>query len=237
MPRLARSQNSRAGNSSLLTRLTVRLNHTVKMTTQHGIPDQTQQDTILDAAATVFAEHGYAGARVEAIAAAAGLNKAMLYYRVGGKAALYEAAVLRLFGRVAQAVEQGSRAPGGPVQGIAGVLEALARLFESDPRMPRIMAWEMASGGRNLPDAVVGVFARIIGCVGPLAVRMGMDPVLGYLSLLGPMVIVCLSGPLRKRMGASLPPGMDRIAGLNVADMAAFLTELYRRAERPEERV
>jgi TetR/AcrR family transcriptional regulator len=48
---------------------------------------------ILAAAARVFAESGMAGARTDAIAAAAHVNKAMLYYYFKSKARLYEAVV------------------------------------------------------------------------------------------------------------------------------------------------
>jgi len=44
---------------------------------------------ILTAAARVFAETGLAGARIEAIAAGAGVNKALLYYYFNGKESLY----------------------------------------------------------------------------------------------------------------------------------------------------
>ncbi|HVR42592.1 MAG TPA: helix-turn-helix domain-containing protein, partial [Thermoanaerobaculia bacterium] len=43
------------------------------------------RDHILDVAAAVFAEQGFAGARIDEIARRAGVNKAMLYYRVGNK--------------------------------------------------------------------------------------------------------------------------------------------------------
>ena len=52
------------------------------------------RDAILDAASAEFAERGFAGARVDEIAARAGVNKAMLYYRIGDKQTLYNA-VLR----------------------------------------------------------------------------------------------------------------------------------------------
>ena len=51
--------------------------------------------TILDAAAKVFAEKGYDGARVDEIAAEAGMNKAMLYYRIGDKEELYRRVVIQ----------------------------------------------------------------------------------------------------------------------------------------------
>jgi TetR/AcrR family transcriptional regulator len=50
--------------------------------------DQTRT-RILDAAIGQFSENGLAGARTEEIAAAAGVNKALLYYYFRGKDALY----------------------------------------------------------------------------------------------------------------------------------------------------
>ena len=44
---------------------------------------------ILDAARTEFAAHGYAGARVDAIAQRAGSNKRMLYAYFGDKRSLF----------------------------------------------------------------------------------------------------------------------------------------------------
>src|SRR5580698_10625831 len=48
---------------------------------------------ILAAAGRIFAGSGIAGARTDAIAAAAGVNKALLYYYFKNKESLYEAVV------------------------------------------------------------------------------------------------------------------------------------------------
>jgi TetR/AcrR family transcriptional regulator len=55
---------------------------------------------ILDAAAREFAANGLAGARTEAIAGAAGVNKALLYYYFASKDALYQAALEDIAARV-----------------------------------------------------------------------------------------------------------------------------------------
>jgi AcrR family transcriptional regulator len=54
-----------------------------------------QKQKILDAAAVTFARDGFAGARVDRIAAAAGLNKRLLYHYVGAKAELLRAVLSR----------------------------------------------------------------------------------------------------------------------------------------------
>lgn len=54
------------------------------------------RDALLDAAQVEFAEKGFAGARVSAIADRAGLNKQLISYYFGGKQGLYDAIQERL---------------------------------------------------------------------------------------------------------------------------------------------
>jgi TetR/AcrR family transcriptional regulator len=64
--------------------------------------DQTRS-RILQAAIREFSEHGLAGARTGAIAASAGVNKALLYYYFRDKESLYTAALEEVAGKVAGA--------------------------------------------------------------------------------------------------------------------------------------
>ena len=69
--------------------------------TAHNRADQTRQ-RILDSAIHEFSEHGLAGARTSAIAGAAHVNKALLYYYFQDKEALYAAALEAVADRVAE---------------------------------------------------------------------------------------------------------------------------------------
>lgn len=53
-------------------------------------PERTRQ-LILDAASAEFAAHGYAGARIDAIATRAGVNKQLISYYFDGKEGLFQA--------------------------------------------------------------------------------------------------------------------------------------------------
>ncbi|WP_338145875.1 TetR/AcrR family transcriptional regulator [Streptomyces scabichelini] len=53
-------------------------------------PERTRQ-SIMDAANEEFGKHGFKGARVERIAAAAGVNHSLITYHFGGKKGLYDA--------------------------------------------------------------------------------------------------------------------------------------------------
>ena len=54
-----------------------------------GATGDTSREVILSAAARIFAERGQAGARIDGIARAAGVNKALLYYYFRSKGQLY----------------------------------------------------------------------------------------------------------------------------------------------------
>lgn len=61
------------------------------------------RDTIVDAAAELFSDQGYAGVSVEMIAERAGVSRATVFTSVGGKPALLGAAFRLAFGRAAGA--------------------------------------------------------------------------------------------------------------------------------------
>src|SRR5271155_3376486 len=61
-----------------------------------GRPEESRA-AILQAAVAEFSEHGIAGARTDAIALAAHVNKALLYYYFKDKDALYEAVLDHVF--------------------------------------------------------------------------------------------------------------------------------------------
>lgn len=199
--------------------------------------EQTQNvlDRILDAATEEFGRVGFDGAKVEAIARRAGVNKAGLYYHVGNKERLYEAVLRQLFGEVAATLEQAIPAQGDPVQGFAALTSALAGLFSRLPMLPRIMAMEMASGGAHLPDAAMADFHRIFGVTRSLLERgqavgalRPAEPIFVHLTLVGTLVVYCLSEPLRRRFAdAARDLGFE--ANLPVTEAAAFLAGIVGR--------
>src|SRR5512142_3213380 len=53
------------------------------------------REAILDAGEQVFAEHGFDGARIDAIAKASGYNKSLIFQYFGDKLGLYAAVIRR----------------------------------------------------------------------------------------------------------------------------------------------
>ena len=93
------------------------------------------RERLLDAAFTEFAEHGFAGARVEAIARRSGLNKQLISHHFGGKRGLYDAVMRE------RRLRGGGELTGSPTR----ARETLAGFFDranADPEWVRVVLWE-----------------------------------------------------------------------------------------------
>src|ERR1051326_539698 len=70
-----------------------------------GRPEQSRA-AILHAAVKEFSQEGVAGARTDAIARSAGVNKALLYYYFKDKEALYNAVLDQVFSGLRSAIHE-----------------------------------------------------------------------------------------------------------------------------------
>jgi TetR/AcrR family transcriptional regulator len=105
---------------------------------------------ILKAAERIYAENGLAGARTDAIAAAAGVNKALLYYYFKSKEDLYQAVIgsqLREFGRQVEKVLT-AKGPAGPI--LLRYISYHIDFIGTHPSYPRIFQRMMMEGDRTL---------------------------------------------------------------------------------------
>ncbi len=126
---------------------------------------------ILAAAEELFAASGFAGTRIDAVAARSGANKRMIYHYFGGKEALFEAVLRHRLAEV----------PWGGAQGI-------------DATAARLIAWEglertepVAAPGRA--DAIAGFIGELKARLGEGQLRMPVDPGLLALALVGARLV------------------------------------------------
>lgn len=114
------------------------------------------REAILNAAEDVFAEHGFDGARIDAIAAEAGYNKSLIFQYYGDKLNLY-AEVLKRADKGTSEIQERALAPlledetaTLTAHRFKAILEAaIQTLFDyllEHPRFRRIILWEMAEG-------------------------------------------------------------------------------------------
>jgi TetR/AcrR family transcriptional regulator len=110
---------------------------------------EASRDAILQAALAEFAQEGHVGARMDAIAAAAGVNKALLYYYFHDKETLYGAVLDRFFIRLTERVmiELGSAASVG--ERLLRYTCAQFDCIAESPHHARLFQGELMSAGRG----------------------------------------------------------------------------------------
>ncbi len=165
-------------------------------------PERTRL-TILNAAEDEFAEHGFHGTRMVAIAERAGVTHGLLHYYFDSKDRLYEEVVGRLFRRHLRLFER--LASDGAVVSARDLVLQSFDLFWEYPNQVRIMLWEMASGDdrveRSMKDFYDGM-ARALATLPAKApsTEPGRDPRDVYVSILGALVVYFFRDPAIKRL-------------------------------------
>lgn len=190
---------------------------------------------VFAAAAREFAEHGYAPAGVDRIAARAHVNKAMIYYHFGSKLGLYHAVLRDMFLAVGQRARAIADAPGDAAARLDAWIVAVAEEAAARPWFPPIMLHEIASGAPHLdPDTLAlmnGVFAAVQRMI-QQGQRDGAfrdaDPLLAHLTIM-PAILVFFArqralATRRGRRGVAAPRGVDAF----VAHMQATVRGMLR---------
>lgn len=149
--------------------------------------------SILAAARVEFADRGFEGARVDAIAERAGANKRLLYHYFGNKEELYRAVLLDAY----QEIRRGERALSldqyDPGQAMDRLVRFTFRHFLANPWFPRLLGTENIENARflkTLPDIkalhspLVGQIAAILQRGAATGIfRQDVDPVQLYISV------------------------------------------------------
>lgn len=148
---------------------------------------------ILVAGRAEFAERGFEGARVDAIAALAGANKRLLYHYFGNKEDLYRAVLLDAY----QEIRRGERALSldqyGPVEAMDRLVRFTFRHFLANPWFPRLLNTENLENARflkTLPD-IQALHSPLVGQIKTIVdrgadariFRRDVDPVQLYISI------------------------------------------------------
>jgi TetR/AcrR family transcriptional regulator len=185
-----------------------------------GQPEESRA-AILKAAVTEFAEHGIAGARTDAIARAAHVNKALLYYYFKDKDALYEAVLDHVFSglraRVMPVLE--SKLP--PRQKMLEYLGAYFDYIAANPRFPRVVQaeWMRSGAGSARMQRVAKEYFRPIFRKLADVLREGIEaeefravnPMDFLPSVVGIIIFYFSAAPLMKTLMRVDPLSVERI--------------------------
>lgn len=161
---------------------------------------------ILEAAASVFSEVGFAGARVDEIADRAGVNKAMIYYHIGDKETLYAEVIQNIIGNTAETISREIKDVQNPEDKLRIYIRTLARNVNNNPQVAPVMMREIASGGKHLPEVVARDIFRIVNMLREI-LKEGAEkgifvetiPFLIHIMVVGAMITYKSSAPIRAR--------------------------------------
>jgi AcrR family transcriptional regulator len=174
------------------------------------------RDALLGAGTALFAERGYDGVPVRAIAERAGVNKAMINYHFGGKRKLYLAIVTATFAEIIERVERLADAPRPAPEVLRELVAVVGEMVtRRHPHFCTMMLREVLAGGRHLEPELMDRPARLLRAVERIVargVREGdfrpVDPLLTHLSLVGSLVFYFATARFRERLLAAQRPAI-----------------------------
>lgn len=103
-----------------------------------------RRDEILDAAAKLFADRGYAATDLQAVADALGVGKGTLYRYFPSKERLFLAAVDRGMRRLRESVDAARATVGDPLEQIVEAMNAYLGFFDRHPELAELLIQERA---------------------------------------------------------------------------------------------
>ncbi len=187
-----------------------------------GRPEESRA-AILKAAVREFAQEGVAGARTEAIAHSAGVNKALLYYYFTDKESLYRAVLEQVFGGLRAAIHDALAQELPPRERLARYVCAHFDYIASNPLFPRIVQAEFLRAGYGDPSRLERlakqyfrpVFQELSGLL-QQGMRSGdfrpVNPVHFIPSMISVIVFYFNTAPVMKVMMAGDPMTPARLA-------------------------
>ncbi len=187
-----------------------------------GSPEKSRA-AILQAAVREFSREGVAGARIDAIARAARVNKALLYYYFKDKGALYGAVLDQVFGGLTAAIDEVLARELPPREKMLAYVGTHFDYVASHPVYPRIVQAELMRAGRGgsnqLQRMVKQYFQPLFGKLTAL-LREGrasgefrpVDPLHFIPSMISVIIFYFNSAPVMKAMTGADPFAPERVA-------------------------
>jgi TetR/AcrR family transcriptional regulator len=131
--------------------------------------DLTTAQRIVSTAASMFAEQGLAGARMDEIARVAKVNKALLYYYFRSKEELHRFVLETLLSQLRRRVWDENNTPLPAGKRLEAVIDNFFEFIRRHPNYPRLIQREMMSNGPNVEWIVTEYYrplhARLVSLI------------------------------------------------------------------------
>ena len=192
--------------------------------------DRTQQ-TILRAAMVEFADKGLGGARIEAIADRAGVNKRLLYYYFDGKDQLFLAVLEQTYDDIRSAEQALHLEAVEPVEALRMLVAFTWNHYVAHPEFLNLLNSENLHRARHLKQSarIRDMNSPLIETLGDVlergrragVFRGGVDPVQLYISIAGLAYFYLSNNPTLSTIF-----GRDLMSGKAMAERLSHITEV-----------
>jgi TetR/AcrR family transcriptional regulator len=155
-------------------------------------PEKTREQ-ILEAALSEFSQKGLGGARVDAIADRAGVNKRMIYHYFGNKDELFSAVLIRAYEAFRQYDASLTVADLDPIEGMRKLVEFTFDYVRENRQLVALLNSANLHRGRHLQNSerIRELYSPLIDMIAALLLRgersgifrTGIDPVNLYISI------------------------------------------------------
>lgn len=200
-------------------------------------PERARQ-AILKAALQEFAQEGASGARIDHIARAAGVNKALLYYYFQDKEQLYGAVLDQVFSGLAERINEVLDRDLPPREKVLAYAAAHFDYIAASPLNPRLVQREMMRAGRKGSPHIRNIAERYLRPMqGRLMelFRAGMesgdfrrvDPAHFVFSIVAMNVFYFSSAPVLALMTQSDPLAPEAVAARRAAVLDLIAAALF----------
>ena len=193
-----------------------------------------REDTIrriLDTAAEVFAEAGFAGARMDEIADRTGVNKATIYYHIGDKKTLYTHVLHEHFASAGDEFQRVLQSAKSPEEKLSMFIRQIAQVMDQNPHKMFMLLREIAAGGEHFPDIVALDLAAIIAKLVEILAEgekqgrfIHVNPFSVHFMVIGALMLYRASAPLRETVFRS----SELLNHLNTVNSNVFADEIAR---------
>lgn len=182
-------------------------------------PASGTRDRVLAAAAAEFAARGYEGAKVDRIARAARVNKAMIYYHFKSKAALYREILRGMFDAVRANVNAIAASDRSPDDKIHAYIAAIADEAAARPYFPPIWLREIAEGGAHVDPRIFDSMRGVLSALGAIVAEgtaqarfKPVNPMVLQAGIIAPLMFFTATSPLRQRIARSGGPDVSSVS-------------------------
>lgn len=166
-------------------------------------PEETRR-RLLGSAGELFAARGYSGARTDALAAAAGVNKALISYHFGGKAGLFRAVMAEVIAAARPGIDAVMQDEMPAADRLRQWADFLAGFLDTRPEFAPLLLRQYLDGAADLDDAsldTLATFYRTTEAILAQGVAEGafrsVNPHDTHLALVGALVFFQASLPVR----------------------------------------